>query len=75
MIIFLIFLQESIKKEGNFNSMYDSDSDNQCMELSNSEKKHIIIDLGITNVISIFLSERKMKAIIESTVNVMKKVD
>lgn len=73
MIIFLIFLQESVKREGSFSSMYDSDSDNQCLELSNPEKKHIMIDLGIMNVISIFLSERKMKAIIESTVNAMDK--
>lgn len=52
MIIFLIFLQDSIKKEGSFSSMYDSDSDNQCLELSNPKKKHIMIDLGITNDIS-----------------------
>ncbi|GAB1859831.1 Exosome complex component RRP45 [Camponotus japonicus] len=36
---------DSIKKEGSFSSMYDSDSDNQCLELSNPKKKHIIIDL------------------------------
>lgn len=66
MIIFFIFLQDSIKKEESFSSTYDSDSDNQCMELSNPEKEHIIIDLGIMNDILVFFSRRKMKKLIQS---------
>lgn len=41
----IIVSDESVKREGSFSSMYDSDSDNQCLELSNPEKKHIMIDL------------------------------
>ncbi|CAL1689675.1 unnamed protein product [Lasius platythorax] len=38
-------VDDSIKREGSVSSIYDSDSDNQCLESQTPEKKHIVIDL------------------------------